>query len=467
MFSISINDVVDLLGLSVAPNSNRETSYYVRCPLCNDTGYHMNINAQRGIYRCVRCMSDEKGLSTLDLYSRVRHGARAVKGRNTKELYIELRNELGLGCEKKPEPRPEPVRIQPAGDDVLDEAYSNLVELPELRLSREHRTRLLKRGLNDKTIRFNQYATLPPPKELQRRNPGLYKRAETAYAGYHVDSEAIYKIRRLGREHIVSGLLVASALLDRGVALEGVPGFFQCGDDDALWCLAYTPGMIVPTRNRYGQIVGAQVRLDETKRFRYSTLSSKGLKGGVECGMNRIHFPLTNAPLWIHPKVLITEGPLKSDVAQHLLPEQTHFIAVQGVNNVQRLPEIIRYLKDNGVTEVYNALDMDKTTNTFVASASRHIRELFHREGIKVHSLMWDREFAAQKRSELLNVCRQNKVQCQLTGDVYIDIAHMTAALNECHIDLKESGSGHWRDDTKGIDDYLKNRKGQRNRPLL
>lgn len=68
-FSIDIREVVKLLGLKVSPQSDfNGTSFNVRCPFCNDTKYHMNINTVKNAYSCVKCSGGEKGQCHLIRY---------------------------------------------------------------------------------------------------------------------------------------------------------------------------------------------------------------------------------------------------------------------------------------------------------------------------------------------------------------------------------------------------------------
>lgn len=72
-FSVNIEEVVDFLGLERKPNSRRGAdSFDVKCPFCNDGGYHMNIHTTKNTYHCVKCMdSTQKKTGVLDLYGRV------------------------------------------------------------------------------------------------------------------------------------------------------------------------------------------------------------------------------------------------------------------------------------------------------------------------------------------------------------------------------------------------------------
>ena len=46
-------DVINALGLEINPRqSTQQPSFNVRCPFCGDTKFHMNINAEKDLYKC-------------------------------------------------------------------------------------------------------------------------------------------------------------------------------------------------------------------------------------------------------------------------------------------------------------------------------------------------------------------------------------------------------------------------------
>lgn len=92
--------------------------------------------------------------------------------------------------------------------------------------------------------------------------------------------------------HIQLGLYVANCLEREGHSLQGIPGFFKFGSH---WCLTYSPGILIPTRNIQGQIVIWQVRRKYEPK--YLTLSCGSLPGAVTDTVSRCHFPLGNSPL--------------------------------------------------------------------------------------------------------------------------------------------------------------------------
>ena len=188
--------------------------------------------------------------------------------------------------------------------------------LNNLHLSAKHRSNLLNRGLDNNIIERNQYRTVPD---------------------------------RAAANNIAKNLSVQ-------YRLAGVPGFYT---KNKAWGIMLNKGLFIPVRSVDGLIQGLQVRLDDTQHRKYRWFSSNHKPNG------------TQAHSWIHvtksggSDVFITEGALKADVAAHLTGDC--FIGLAGVNSVNGL---VSLLSSMGVTKVYEALDMDKSTNSNVAAAA-------------------------------------------------------------------------------------------------
>lgn len=363
---IDIREVVNLLGLKVDPKcSINSDTFNVQCPFCRDKKYHMNINTEKNVYSCVLC-SKEKGQGALDLYSRVVHGERCIKGQNSKKIFMELCDALHLGepSERKTEvkERPSPPRILRADDDTVGKTYAALLAFEPFALTEQHRENLKRRGFSDETIDRNEYRSLGQSYDWLSEYPdsrSLYRRLRPTI-------KENKKLRHKREEEIVAGLALAQHLLKLGCTLTGIPGFYKIGD---YWSFNITPGMLVPTRNMNGQVVALQVRRDkpedwETKNkdrkfLRYMTVSSKGLPDGVTEGISRAHFPLANPPLSKDVHVCVTEGPLKADAASELLgtDAKVFFIALHGTMNTKELPDFFKLCKKKGVERIENAFD--------------------------------------------------------------------------------------------------------------
>lgn len=470
-FNIDIREVVELLGLKVDPKSSLESgTFNVQCPFCQDRKYHMNINAAKNAYSCVLCSKD-KGQGALDLYARVVHGTRCVKGVNSKELYHELCEALHHGDvvqAQKPARRHYTTSqaIKRASDEVVGSTYEKLLEFRPFALSLQHRENLHKRGFTDEAIIRNQYRSIVRDFEWLKKYPSsrkLYHQVESLVKN-------VNDLQKKSEDEIVAGLALSSYLLSCGCTLKGVPGFYKLGD---FWCFNIVEGMIIPTRNIDGRVVALQVRRDKPsywdqkckgrKFLRYLTISSKGLPEGVTEGISRAHFPLNNPPLTKETSVCITEGPLKADAAIELAEESNvFFVALHGTMNTKELPGFFKRIRSIGISRIENVFDMDKTTNPNVANAGKSIWKKAKDAGLSVAVRCWDEEYARVKCRELSILCAENDLFVPTALNVFVDIAAMARALEAAGIQhsvrLLPDGTEekhYWRNETKGIDDFL------------
>ena len=86
----------------------------------------------------------------------------------------------------------------------------------------------------------------------------------------------------------------------------------------------------------------------------------------------------------------LTEGPLKGDVASFLARDEL-FICIGGVNALHGLTDTIREL---GVREVVEAMDMDQFTNPQVRQAIGTLRrEVQSIPGIRYYQCTWNPRF--------------------------------------------------------------------------
>lgn len=426
---VTIGQVVDLVGLQSRPGQPRDgISIDVQCPFCGRESkrpqYKLNIDLAHDVYRCNRC--GESG-NAIDLYGRLVHGERCIPGRNSKELYKKLCEDVHqpnhrVAAKPQQSTQPQYKEIKRAADEVVNRTYQALLDMPEFALTTEHHQNLLKRGMTEETIRRNGYRSFT--------------------------RDALRAIGRGGN----AKREICKRLLDHGCQLEGVPGFYR---KDGVWFIVYEEGMVIPTRNEERQIVSLQVR-KATGNIRYKTLSSK-YYGGVNSGISRAHFPLGNAQFGPRTMVLLTEGPLKADVTIDLLRQHGYsnvaMIAVQGVNNTADLEGIFCRLRERGVKRVRNALDMDKLTNKNVAKASKAIKKIAHRAKLGMPVLIWGYEDAQNKLIELEDTCMRNGINSRArSADVFLQIAWMARKIPDEIMHDHDS----WPDTSKGIDDYCR-----------
>lgn len=478
-FSIPIDRVVDLLGLVKEPSYTRgAASYNVKCPFCGDKKYHMNINTVKNTYNCVLCCKDDgkSGGGALALYGRAALGVELKPGKrsaggNGSWIYAKLLEALGSSDVKTENPYLRSHssymaeqsgiggRIESADDSTLHRVYSALLAFPPFSLSDQHKENLLRRGLDEKTIVENQYRSIPYDLYWIDSYPTELEEFRRLNMMQFCDEQS--SLKKTGFAVRVASFIVGRYLTKQGIIPKKVPGFYQLNGE---WFFRIDDGMIIPTRNHCGEIVSLQLRTDHGN-LRYRTISSKGLPHGVTEGISRLHYPLHNGDTSKPCCVYLTEGPLKADVALHLMEGNNAFLAIQGVANRKELPAAFAELKANGVTTVYNALDMDKITNPHVAAACKAIRALAKKEGLKMDLLSWDSEYAAQKNAELRALCLYHGIdtaRADKKEDVFVSVGILADALTKCNVehsirigmDRKENKC-YWSDKTKGIDDFL------------
>lgn len=455
--TITIRHVAVLLvtryGWELEPKSNlNDDTFNMRCHLCDDHGYHLNINTLKNVFHCWLC--DSAG-GALRLYAKAVHGVDIVAGTpEAQEMFEKLRTELGEEPAKPYKPRrnnSKPMKkqksIKCASDDVLDKTFSTLLAFPHFKLSASDRESLIKRGLSNEAIDRNGY------RSIDYRYPWIedYQDAWKIYESYNLEARVKMKKRR-----VIAGIVIASYLQEHGCVLAGCPGFFRI---DNVWIFNSVPGILIPTRNEKGQIVCFQVRTNMSD-CKYLTLSSKNLPNGVTDGFSRIHFPLGNATLTPKTRVYLTEGPLKSDVAVELMnSEDTFFIALPGVNNRRMLPDVLELLYKRGIRMVYNALDMDKVTNPNVIRQCHAINEIALQHNIDIMLLYWDQACGYEKFIELTQLEQEHHLDMQVnSNDIFTATAALTVALNKVGIRLEKD---YWCADTKGIDDFLLTQKAK------
>ena len=207
-----------------------------------------------------------------------------------------------------------------------------------LPLSANHHQNLLDRGLPERIIASNGYRSLENGKEL--------------------------------RDNI-------AAQLSSRYDLNGVPGFYF---RDGAWRLCAYNGLLIPIRGVSGQIQGIQIRRENTERMKYVWLSSVSKPYGAA------------ARSWLHVTgdcvqntAVITEGPLKGDVAS-ALSGNALFICVPGVSAIKYLPDTLKSLH---LTSVQEAFDMDKLRNPQVVAARKRLRQVVADCGLPCKTLIW------------------------------------------------------------------------------
>lgn len=335
METLHITDIISLLGLPYPLQG--QASYYVRCPCCDEDSRkkHLNINLKKDVFRCPRC-----GVSggILDLYS----------------LYTNIPRERAFNAIREKLGRPEwtvhpKIKIEPVKNvqsecpitdiETRHATYSAL--LSKLSLARDHKENLLNRGLTEQDIVRLGYKTTP----------------------------------------IACMTGIAKRLQSDGCYLAGIPGFYRTETDG--WTFVHeSRGILIPVRNRHGQIQGLQIRRDNVEKRKFRWVSSTDRKDGCK----------TEA--WVHiagavsQEMILTEGPMKADVIHTLTGLSV--LAIPGVNSLTHLQTVLEDLKKEGLRKINTAFDMDFSTNCYVQNGFNNLLSLLVEMGFRFGSYVWD-----------------------------------------------------------------------------
>ena len=331
---IPIVDAARRCGVALDSRTLKHREVEATCPFCHDHGpgkYHLSLNTSTDLYRCNLCGAHGNSLT---LYAR-------LMGVTNREAYQALAREGKVYPMPRREKTQTETERQPLPLERRHEAYTAMLE--HLTLLPRHRENLLERGLSEERIQANQYRSMP-------------------------ETDA-------GRR------LLAALLRSSGHELLGLPGFRTYYGD---WTITGPKGFLIPVRSKDGLIQGMKIRLDDADKpsRKYRWLSSRDRPNG------------TRSYSWIHvtgdttqKRAFLTEGPLKGDVASYLAHD-TLFVCVGGVNAIRGLKGT---LKDLGVTQVVEAMDMDQMTNPNVRSAVLAMRrEVQAIRGLKYTKYTWD-----------------------------------------------------------------------------
>ena len=331
---IPIVDTARRCGLVLDSRTLRRREVEATCPFCGDHGkgkYHLSLNTATDQFRCNLCGAHGNSVS---LYARL-HGV------NNKQAFQELSKETNVyPIPKQPTPQNTETERQPVPLEERHIAYTAM--LNHLTLLDRHHENLLERGLSEERIIRNQYRSMPETEQGRR--------------------------------------LLASLLRSCGFDLLGIPGFRTYYGD---WTLAGPNGFLIPVRDKNGLIQGLKIRLDDADNDRkYRWLSSRDMTNG------------TRSYSWVHvtgdttsKRAYLTEGPLKGDVASFLAHDAL-FVCIGGVNSLNGLTKTLR---DLGVTEVVEAMDMDQSTKPEVRKAIQTMRkEVQAVKHLKYTKYTWD-----------------------------------------------------------------------------
>ena len=247
-----------------------------------------------------------------------------------------------------------------ASPQARDKVYRCLFS--HLSLSRSHRSNLLRRGLTQSEILSLGYVSLPD---------GL---------------ERLPFINRLTDLY--------------GQQLLTIPGFYLTAKK-RIW-LAGPAGMLIPCKDVDGNIVGAQIRTENTSgggKYRWLSASPKqrkrrGVSSGTPIHVSQFRISACGPGVPRNPKseikrVWITEGILKADVAARKLGKIV--LGVAGVSS-WREAELKPILDTLDTRSVVVAFDADTQTNAHVRSAKARLYEALLGMDYRVAVAAWDIE---------------------------------------------------------------------------
>ena len=368
-FEFDIDDVLMACGVEYERNSHR-TEVKGRCPVC---GGKMGINRKKGVTNHFQDPSCPASGGMLNMYA-------AVYGCSVKEAKRQMMERLygSYSAEQKTEAVKKHMQERKAQQKSVSEEPLRTVEerdatysamLGLLTLAKDHRENLVSRGLSAEAVETGCYRTF----------------------SYELGGELALK------------------LLEKGLYIYGIPGFYMKGENPAV--VQGKRGIIIPVRNRAGLIQGLQIRKDdallevkkttesdgsirEHKENKYSWFSSKDRERGCSSPA-AVHYAADfkdGRPIVPGGEIFLTEGPLKADIAHFITGKP--FIAVPGVYIKAPLKEELKYLKENlGVEKLYNCYDMDYDTNPNVKAAVGDTYEIAESLGMRSIRITWDSRY--------------------------------------------------------------------------
>ena len=353
--NFDIIDTAKKLGITILKAASAE-EFIARCPFCGDSKNpkhgHLYLNISKGLYHCVRC---GEGGDVVDLYTK-------LTGLSRKDAYNELLNSSAteaISYEAVEEMLPKIKHNSIAPIEIRDKVYRAFLD--KLVLEPHHRKNLLKRGLSWEETSKNLYKSLP--------------------------------------DNLNKSETICRKLLNEGYSLKGIPGFYQKEEGERIyWTFIDYAGFLIPVKDTEGRIQGFQIRLDDENQRKYVWFSSRDkLNGTPAHAWQGIH----GSPSDI---VVITEGPLKADLAHYM--SNVTFISIPGVTAIKGI-EVL--LKQMNAKKIYLAFDMDILTNPAVQKAKTRLEEKLIKAGFKVATKTWDPAYKGIDDYLLMLTKRKNK----------------------------------------------------------
>ena len=354
--------VISTLGLELDYSGN------MKCPNCDSSNHKKRLHIERGkgLFRCAKCSTSG---SALQLYGWLKEGISPENLRGgsdeRKRLFKELMERNGsyvsYSAYKPPSSSSMSEDIPPA--DLFDRNNTYEKMLGHLELNKTHYNSLIKRGLRHTDIVKNGY-----------------KSTVTDYA----KAESLAKTLRNSD----------------ACTIRSIPGFYK-RKDGAYQLKKSKTGFYIPVRaiptdfKKYpkGPIEGLQIRYDDpSAELRYVWLSSR-----LNDKTKEYYSEGCGASTWAHfvgypeREVIITEGPLKSDVINRFL--NVPVVGIPGVNSISHLEPMLDSLADLGVRCYRIAFDMDLYDKPEVKKALYSLIELLKKKKMEFRAFEWSKEY--------------------------------------------------------------------------
>lgn len=435
-------DIVELaqkMGITILKQLH-DGQVLARCPFCGDSQKqhhgHLYLKPETGEYMCHRC-----GVSgyAIGLYARLR-------GLDTKTAYKELiTGALGpLNVRTQDMPKISQ-NITPV--EVRDQVYRALMK--HLPLYQRHKQDLISRGLPEDMV-IKGYRSLPddpktrwsvcrklindgfplegipgfyrrtsrknneeywdmvegpgyliPVKDTEGRITGMQIRRDppgllTVYGQGTVKVKAVYADE--SGEKTFTCEIQSVLIPKRGGTGQGIIAPYEVGTGQTQLKLLIDGKNVTKDADWY---VSGPAVIGPGKK--YVWFSTPGRPGGAGIqAQPHVTRPGKTGKVWI------TEGPLKADVAAHLLSKP--FIGVPGINAWEPVKDIAAAM---GVKEVVSAYDNED--NPYTHQNEIALAEYLNQAGIKVTMARWDRELGKGIDDALITLKKRHQVITEST----------------------------------------------------
>ena len=351
LIDVRMDDVLNLLRLNIVKQHGNELNAY--CPKCDTHKVkgegHLYINVYKNTFFCHKC---SMGGNALQLYA-------WLCNMDTKEAYKELSQILTKGTKRTRKAVAEPTvayNITVKSDNLApaeqrDKVYREFLKL--LDLDEKHKEHLLERGLTETFVKFKGYKSLNVKDERKRKE-------------------------------------ICKTLIEKGLTLEGIPGFFK--HSDGSWDFINYDGFCIPAKDLEGRIQGLQVRIvkenDIQTSGKYRWFSSGNVPTGTSA-KNFVHIVGTFCEEK-YKRVFIIEGALKADICSYLMDGEL-FIGIPGIaNSHDAAVEVVKKLGLKYEGEVYVVVDNDYYDKKEVQEAYERLKKKFKNEGITAMRLAFN-----------------------------------------------------------------------------